>query len=184
MKLIMLGIQGSGKGTQSKKLSEKYGMLHICVGDLLRDHISKKTVIGLEYEKEYVKGNFAPDDIIFQMLDKELKKKESNKKGYILDGFPRSPSQMEWLDQHHFINKCVHLNITKRTALKRLKERNRPDDNDKSIKQRISDYFEKTAPLLEFYKKQHKVEEIDGSLSVEETFKNIEIALKLDVLKK
>jgi len=104
MKLVILGIQGSGKGTQSLKLAKKYGMVHICVGDLLREHIEKKTKIGLEYEEDYKKGKFASDDVIFKMLDDVLHKKSTSKTGYILDGFPRTPSQFEWFQNHHFFN--------------------------------------------------------------------------------
>jgi len=184
MKLIIIGIQGAGKGTQSIKLAEKYGMLHISTGDILRRHISEKTKIGIEYEVECKKGNLAPDDILFKMIDEELSKKEVNKKGFILDGFPRTISQLEWFENHHFINKCIHLNITKKTSVERLKERNRSDDNDKAIKQRISDYFEKTVPIIEFYKKQNKVVEIDASQSINTTFEDIEIDLNLDLLEK
>jgi len=175
----MLGIQGSGKGTQSQKIAKKYGMLHICVGDLLKEQIDRKTKIGLEYAKDYANGKLASPETVFKILGKKLNSKITNKKGFILDGFPRNSIQLDWFEKHYFVNKCIHLNITKREAIGRLSKRNREDDNEEGIKNRIATYYEHTVPIVTYYKNQGKAVEINGNQSIENTFSEIEEKLYL-----
>lgn len=182
MKLIIVGIQGSGKGTQSQKLADKYGMMHISTGNILRYHIENQTTIGKSYEEDYKNGILASDEILFKMINEELRKKEVQKRGFILDGFPRTEAQLEWFSTRFFINKCIHLNITKKTAMERLIARGRDDDNPKAIKKRVSDFIKKTSKIVDYYKKEEKILEVNGEQKEDDVFKEIETLLHLNLI--
>jgi adenylate kinase len=174
--LIILGAPGSGKGTLSKQLEEKYGIHHISTGDLIRksdDPELKKIIDG---------GNFLPDDMMIKMLRKELKKVDPAD-GIILDGFPRTIKQAKRLDSMLGkmglgLNHAIFLDLPEDTAKERIRERAKKEDrkddtSDEIINKRFDEYHEKTFPLLDFYKRSRKLISIEAAKGKEEVLKTV-----------
>lgn len=179
LNLVLFGPPGAGKGTQSQKLIEKYGLIHLSTGDLLRGEITQGTTLGLEAKKLMDEGALVPDAVVIGMISNKL---DANKeaKGFIFDGFPRTVAQAEALDnllesKQSAISGMVALQVNddelERRLLLRGKESGRPDDaNPEVIRKRIVEYNNKTAPVADFYKEQNKFKSINGIGSVEEIF--------------
>ena len=182
LNLVLFGPPGAGKGTQSQKLIEKYGLIHLSTGDLLRGEISQGTTLGLEAKKLMDEGTLVPDSVVIGMISNKL---DANKeaKGFIFDGFPRTVAQAEALDnllesKQSAISGMIALVVNddelERRLLLRGKESGRPDDaNPEVIRKRIVEYNNKTAPVADFYKEQNKFKSINGIGSVEEIFEAI-----------
>lgn len=180
--LILFGPPGSGKGTQAKKLVEKYGLLHISTGDLFRYEMGNNTPLGLEAKSYIEKGALVPDSVTVGMLRNKV---EANPKvpGYIFDGFPRTIPQSEALDalvaeKNNQISKLVMLDVDDDELVKRLLERGktsgRKDDaNEKVIRNRIVVYKQKTAPVFDFYAAQNKSVKVNGLGTVETIFSRL-----------
>jgi adenylate kinase len=179
LNLVLFGPPGAGKGTQSHKLIEKYGLIHLSTGDLLRSEISQGTVLGLEAKKLMDQGILVPDEVVIGMISSKLDANK-NAKGFIFDAFPRTVAQAEALDRlleskKTPISGMVALVVDdvelEHRLLLRGKESGRPDDaNPEVIRKRIKEYNDKTAPVAGFYKSQNKFTSIDGTGSVEEVF--------------
>jgi len=179
LNLVLFGPPGAGKGTQSQKLIEKYGLIHLSTGDLLRGEITQGTALGLEAKKLMDQGILVPDAVVIGMISHKL---DANKeaKGFIFDGFPRTVAQADALDQlleskNAPISGMIALEVDAEELLKRLllrgKDSGRPDDaNPEVIRKRIKEYNDKTAPVADFYKKQNKFSSINGIGSVDEIF--------------
>ncbi|MDB5146575.1 MAG: adenylate kinase [Mucilaginibacter sp.] len=179
LNLVLFGPPGAGKGTQSKKLIEKYDLIHLSTGDLLRGEIAQGTELGLEAKKLMDDGKLVPDAVVIGMISNKL---DANKdaKGFIFDGFPRTVAQAEALDQlleskQSAISGMIALEVgddeLERRLLERGKESGRPDDaNPEVIRKRIKEYNDKTAPVAGFYQKQDKFTSINGVGSVDEIF--------------
>ena len=179
LNLVLFGPPGAGKGTQSQKLIEKYGLIHLSTGDLLRSEISQGTELGLEAKKLMDHGSLVPDEVVIGMISHKL---DSNKdaKGFIFDGFPRTVAQAEALDQllatkNAPILGMIALEVTdaelEHRLLQRGKASGRPDDaHPEVIQKRIKEYNDKTAPVAGFYKNQHKLKSINGIGSIDEIF--------------
>ena len=179
LNLVLFGPPGAGKGTQSQKLIEKYGLIHLSTGDLLRGEISQGTALGLEAKKLMDQGVLVPDAVVIGMISNKL---DANKNagGFIFDGFPRTVAQAEALDsllktKESAISGMVALVVNddelEHRLLLRGKESGRPDDaNPEVIRKRIKEYNDKTAPVAEFYKNQNKFKSINGIGSVDEIF--------------
>ncbi|WPU98109.1 adenylate kinase [Mucilaginibacter sp. cycad4] len=179
LNLVLFGPPGAGKGTQSKKLIEKYDLIHLSTGDLLRGEIAQGTALGLEAKKLMDDGKLVPDEVVIGMISNKL---DANKeaKGFIFDGFPRTVAQAEALDQlleskESAISGMIALEVgddeLERRLLERGKESGRPDDaNPEVIRKRIKEYNDKTAPVAGFYQKQDKFTSINGVGSVDEIF--------------
>ena len=179
LNLVLFGPPGAGKGTQSQKLIEKYGLIHLSTGDLLRGEITQGTTLGLEAKKLMDEGALVPDAVVIGMISNKL---DSNKeaKGFIFDGFPRTVAQAEALDNlliskqsqiSGMIALVVNDDELERRLLLRGKESGRPDDaNPEVIRKRIVEYNSKTAPVADFYKAQNKFKSINGIGTVEEIF--------------
>jgi adenylate kinase len=182
LNLVLFGPPGAGKGTQSQKLIEKYGLIHLSTGDLLRGEISQGTTLGLEAKKLMDEGALVPDAVVIGMISNKL---DANKdaKGFIFDGFPRTVAQAEALDnllesKQSAISGMIALVVNddelERRLLLRGKESGRPDDaNPEVIRKRIVEYNNKTAPVADFYKAQNKFKSINGIGSVDEIFEAI-----------
>jgi adenylate kinase len=179
LNLVLFGPPGAGKGTQSQKLIEKHGLIHLSTGDLLRGEISQGTALGLEAKKLMDEGKLVPDEVVIGMISHKL---DANKdaKGFIFDGFPRTVAQAEALDllletKNAPISGMVALEVTddelEQRLLLRGKDSGRPDDaNPEVIRKRIKEYNDKTAPVAGFYKNQHKFKSINGIGSIHEIF--------------
>ena len=176
--LILFGPPGSGKGTQSANLINKYGLQHLSTGDLLRDEISRSTALGMEAKKFMDAGQLVPDAVVIGMIGSKLDE-NSAARGFIFDGFPRTTAQAEALDnllalKNTEISTMLALEVSEEELKKRLLLRGevsgRSDDNEEVIEKRIKEYKAKTEPVANFYAAQGKLERIDGEGSVEEIF--------------
>ena len=183
--IVLLGAPGSGKGTQAKKIMQKYGLLHISTGDLIRKEIKEGTDFGKMAAKIINKGNLLSDEFVVSMIENVIKTNQ-NDQGFLFDGFPRTKVQAQMLDEMLEKNgdkvslimllKVPYDKLMIR-MLKRAKEEGRPDDNENVIKNRFEEYKSKTLPVATYYREQNKCREIDGDREVEEVFKTVEKVL-------
>ena len=170
--IVLFGPPGSGKGTQAQNLIQKFNLKQISTGDLFRHNIKNETELG-KLAKSYMdKGELVPDQVTIDMLTDELKK-PTDAKGFIFDGFPRTAFQTEALEGivkdvlNAQIDICLSLVVEDEILVKRLLERGktsgRSDDADENIiRNRIKEYYTKTAEVAELYKKQGKYVEVNG----------------------
>ena len=180
--LILFGPPGSGKGTQSEQLIERYGLKHISTGDLLRSELSRQTALGLEAMKFMDKGQLVPDEVVIGMISSALDENPAAK-GFLFDGFPRTAAQAEALDKLLELKKSaiavmLALDVSDEELVKRLEKRGetsgRSDDsNQQVIKARIVEYNNKTAPVADYYRKFNKVVMIKGEGSINEIFDSL-----------
>ncbi len=176
--LVLFGPPGSGKGTQSISIIEKYKLIHVSTGDLLRSEVSNETPLGLEAKKYMDQGMLVPDEVVIGMISTKLDENpEAN--GFIFDGFPRTVAQAEALDnllefKNNPITVVLSLKVSEAELKKRLISRGevsgRSDDNEEVIVKRIKEYHSKTAPVSDYYKKNDKLVEINGEGEVSEVF--------------
>ena len=184
LNLIIFGPPGAGKGTQAELSSKKYGLTHLSSGELLRKEL-KNGELGGQIKKCQDSGQLVPDSIIIAMVEKAVRR-QLNKNGIILDGYPRNIKQAEKLDlflskNGQKIDKVINIRLGESEASRRMllrgKTSGRSDDNLKTIKSRHKIYREQTKPLLDYYRQQKKIISIDGRPTIKEVFKKIETAL-------
>jgi len=189
LNLVLFGPPGAGKGTQSQKLIEKFQLVHLSTGDLLRNEIARGSDLGLEAKKLMDEGKLVPDEVVIGMISNKLKE-NPDAKGFIFDGFPRTVAQADALDtlleQHkEHISGMISLEVDDEELEKRLllrgKDSGRSDDaNPEVIRKRIAEYKSKTTPVANFYNEQGKLNTVYGIGSIDEIFSNIsEIVAKL-----
>ncbi len=178
MKLLIMGPPGAGKGTQAEILAEKYNLLHLSTGDILRHEINKKTAVGLEAQSYMNRGNLVPDNVLLTIVKNALTKLKDS--GVILDGFPRTVPQAEGLDKifenldskiDYILNIHVEPNILINRLIERAKNSGREDDTEEVIINRQKVYQDLTAPLIDFYKDE--IIQIDGDGPIEEVTNRI-----------
>ncbi|MFM2361345.1 MAG: hypothetical protein RLZZ316_247 [Bacteroidota bacterium] len=177
--LILFGPPGSGKGTQSEKLINKFGLKHLSTGDLLRSEIANQTKLGLEAKSLMDKGQLVPDAVVVGMISSALDN-NPHAKGFLFDGFPRTTAQAEALDnllsqRGAAINILLALNVTEEELVKRLLNRGltsgRSDDtNEEVVRARIVEYNKKTSAVADYYRQFDKVVMIKGEGTVDEIF--------------
>jgi adenylate kinase len=179
LNIVLFGPPGAGKGTQSKQLIDKYQLVHLSTGDILRAEISEGTALGLEAKKLMDQGTLVPDEIVIGMISNKL---DNNRhaKGFIFDGFPRTTNQAKALDNLLFekntaVTLMLALEVTDEELTQRLllrgKESGRADDqNEEIIRNRIMEYNTKTAPLKYYYQDQKKYKSVQGIGSIEQIF--------------
>jgi len=179
--LILFGPPGSGKGTQSIKIAEKYGLEHISTGEIFRYEIKHKTEIGLKVKNVIESGELVTDELLLEVLQNELKK-HKDIKGFIFDGYPRTLVQAGHLDDlmeemnmkiSYVISLDVHDDELISRLLLRAKETNRTDDTEEVIKQRLVVYNNQTKPLIDYYSKQGKLLTVPGVGSIDDIFNTI-----------
>lgn len=184
--LVVFGAPGSGKGTQSAKLIDEYGLYHISTGELLRGHIAQGTELGKIADSYISKGNLIPDDLMVSILEHELDNNEGTRKGVIFDGFPRTLEQARALNEMMArrgteIHAVVGLEVDDDELMHRLvergKESGRSDDNPETIKSRLKVYHSQTQPLRDFYVNEGKYHSIKGTGTVDEIFHDIRRSL-------
>lgn len=187
MNIVLFGGPGSGKGTQSARLIDKYGLYHISTGELLRDHIKRETEIGKTANEYISKGNLIPDDLMISIIEEVLDKEAKDKRGVILDGFPRTIAQAEELekflksrgsDLHAVVGLEVPDEELTTRLLKRAEESGRSDDNPETISKRLEVYHNQTQPLRDHYIKKGKYIPINGTGNVDDIFHSIKSGLK------
>lgn len=178
MKLLIMGPPGAGKGTQAKILAEKYNLIHLSTGDILRREIKKKTAIGLEGQSYMNRGNLVPDNVLLSIMDSTLISLKDS--GIILDGFPRTIPQAEGLNIifenldskiDHVLNIHVEEQILINRLIERAQSSGRADDTEEVITKRQKVYAKLTAPLVNFYK--NNIIQIDGDGSIDQVTQRI-----------
>ncbi len=209
MNIIMLGPPNSGKGTNSKLLSQKMGIQHISTGEMFRDEIKKNSALGRKVEKIMASGALVDDKTTIEVVKARLARKDT-KKGYVLDGFPRTLAQAEALQKIKKPTHAVLVDVSEDIILDRMKSRlvcrkceaiygavnmppdkkctkdnselyQRPEDKPEAVKKRLHEYMKQTAPLIDFYKKKGILVtvEVRKPKSIERVLQEIEDALKI-----
>lgn len=169
--LIFLGAPGSGKGTQGQVLATHLDIPHISTGDMLRQAIADGTALGNQAKAYMDKGELVPDQLILGMIEERLGQPDA-KSGWILDGFPRNVTQAIFLDEllvniGHRTQWAINLKVPDEVIVERLLARGRADDNEATIRRRLSVYGEQTAPLIAYFQEQGKLYALDGNQAIE-----------------
>ncbi len=180
--LILFGPPGSGKGTQAAKLVERYRVVHISTGDLFRREIGNGTPLGKEAQAYMSRGELVPDEVTIGMLRNKVEA-HPEAQGFIFDGFPRTIPQAEALDrlmaeEGSAIHLLIALDVDDEEIVRRIKGRaaisGRADDaNESIIRNRIEVYKSETAPVFDYYARQHKSHRVNGIGSIEEIFERL-----------
>ena len=200
MNIIILGPPASGKGTQAKLIAEKFAMQHISTGDLLREEAAKGTPQGQKIKKTMEEGKLILFELVMKLVKKKIQESEHD---IIFDGFPRNLDQAEKLDEITQIDLVLSIKVSDDVVVKRVTSRRtcqkcgaifgdkvppkkpgvcdlcggklfqRDDEQPEVVKKRLEVYRDQTEPLLEYYKPRNLVQEVDGTKSVEEVFKDI-----------
>lgn len=176
------GIQGSGKGTQALKLARELDLVHISTGDWCRWHIKNKTIYA--YELEIINlGGMVPDALIIELVQKRLDWHDPLRP-FLLDGFPRTRPQADYLFKHYQFAAIIHLDLPTEIALDRALKRieggsTRADDTYEGLQRRFALYRQYTQPLLDYYEQQGILHIIDGSGSIDQVFDRIVDSLKM-----
>ena len=182
LNIVLFGPPGAGKGTQSEKLIEKYGLVHLSTGDILRSEIARGTALGMEAKQIMDRGDLVSDEIVIGMIETKLDA-NPNANGFIFDGFPRTQTQAIALDdllqkKGTAISAMLSLEVDNDELVKRLllrgKESGRADDqNEEIIRNRVNEYNTKTLPLKNYYSEQAKYHSIHGVGSIDSIFKQL-----------
>jgi adenylate kinase len=188
--IVLFGPPGSGKGTQSEKIVERFGLVHLSTGNLLRQEISDKTPLGVEARNFMDKGQLVPDEVVIGMIDSCLEK-HANAKGFLFDGFPRTVAQAEALDRllslkKTAICKVLALEVSEDELIKRLLKRGetsgRSDDtNEDVIRKRFAVYKGETEPVAAYYKTAGKLVRIKGEGSVDQIFDSLSTCITEEI---
>ncbi len=181
MRIILLAPPGAGKGTQAGRLSEKYRIPHVETGMIIRNAVRNETPAGIK-AKEYVEnGKLVPDEIVVELIRERIERDDCET-GFILDGFPRTVPQAKAFDemaddQDIKLDVVVFLDVANDVAKERLLDRGRDDDTPGAIEQRLEEYRNKTAPLIDFYREQELLVKVDGEQSIDAVTNSIEEAI-------
>jgi len=181
LNIVLFGPPGAGKGTQSQKIIEKYQLRHLATGDMLRAAIRERTPIGIEAQKFIDKGQLVPDEMVIDLIARELENHEVT--GFVFDGFPRTTVQARKLDEMLEAKKApitimlaleVEYNELLARLLNRGKLSDRSDDQDESIiRGRLDIYAKTTLPVMDYYKAQGKYRGVNGMGTIDEVFERI-----------
>jgi adenylate kinase len=181
LNIALFGPPGSGKGTQSELLLEKYKLEHISTGDILRDQIARQTDLGLQAKLLIDKGQLVPDELIVQLLEARMTEK-ADANGFLFDGFPRNNSQASILENlllklNTSLTCMISLEVDQNELMRRLLERakvqGRSDDTEEVISARFKEYESKTLPVIAFYKDRGIYIPVKGVGTIKEIFESI-----------
>lgn len=210
MKVIFLGMPGTGKGTMGSVVKEKHGFEHISTGDLLRNAIANQTETGMKAKEFYDRGELVPDEIVLELLKEKIQQLEEDAK-ILLDGYPRNVEQAKVLKEIVDIDKVINLTLDKNLLMKRLNGRRncpnckkiyniysrqpkeegmcddcgteliqRDDDKDEIINSRLDTYNKETFPLIEFYNNEGILQNVELTNDFEDNYSKVKEALGLD----
>ena len=191
MRIVLLGPPGAGKGTQAKELVSKYGIVQLSTGDMLRAAVAAGTPIGLKAKDIMARGALVPDEVVVAIVSDRIDQADA-KRGFILDGFPRTVPQAEALDRMLAekglrLDAVVELKVDPDILVRRIATRVeemkargeplRPDDNPEVLKQRLAAYQAQTAPLVDYYRGKGALRTVDGMASIDDVAQAIGRAL-------
>jgi adenylate kinase len=186
MNVLLLGPQGSGKGTQAKRIAKSYGIPHIATGDMIREMKELDTPVGREVKAVYDAGQLVQDDLIIRMIRDRLDRGDTIP-GFVLDGFPRNMAQAEALDEllgelGRDLDVVFELQVPREVLLERIRKRaaeeNRSDDTPDAVRRRLEIYERDTAPLVEYYRTTRgNVVGIHADRTIDEIFAEIRATL-------
>ncbi len=185
MRLLILGAPGAGKGTQAVHIAKRLGIPAISTGDIFRKNISEETELGLKVKSILASGGFVPDDVTIDIVRDRLAEEDAQS-GFLLDGFPRTPGQVEALDemlsdQGSSLDAVVELTVDTDEVVQRLlqraQEQGRDDDTEEVIRERMNLYAEETAPLSSIYRSRGVLIHVDGMGDVDEVTNRVFAAL-------
>ncbi|MGN6103359.1 MAG: adenylate kinase [Devosia sp.] len=186
MRLILLGPPGAGKGTQAKNLIDTYGIPQLSTGDILRAAIRAETPLGLQAKAIVDRGDLVSDEIVNGIVSERLDEPDA-RKGFILDGFPRTIPQAEALDRmlaekgiklDAVVELTADADTLTRRIISRARESGRADDNEEVVRNRLAVYAEQTAPLVEYYRSKGLLKSVDGMAPIAEVTAAIRRALE------
>jgi adenylate kinase len=181
MRLILLGPPGAGKGTQAQRLVDRYGIVQLSTGDMLRAAVAAGTPVGLKAKDIMARGELVPDDVVVAIVSDRIDQPDA-RKGFILDGFPRTVPQAEALDtmldrKGLKLDAVIELKVDPRILVERIEKRIaetrargepvRADDNPEALEKRLAAYEAQTAPLIDYYGKKGALKTVDGMAAIE-----------------
>lgn len=187
MRLILLGPPGAGKGTQAQLLVQKHGIVQLSTGDMLRAAVAAGTPVGLQAKEIMASGGLVPDDVVVGIISDRIEQPDA-KKGFILDGFPRTVPQAQALDallkkKNLKLDAVVELRVNESALLQRvetrvaqMRERGeaiRADDTPEVLSKRLASYRAQTEPLVDYYSEKRKLATVDGMMSIDEVTSKI-----------
>ncbi len=187
MRLILLGPPGSGKGTQAQRLVERYGIVQLSTGEMLRAAVAAGTPVGLQAKDIMAAGGLVPDEIVVSIIADRIEQPDA-KRGFVLDGFPRTVPQAEALDEllkhrHMKLDAVVELRVNESALLERVETRAaqmrsrgeevRVDDTPDVLTKRLASYRAQTEPLIHYYSERRKLLTVDGMMTIEEVTREI-----------
>jgi len=185
VRLLIVGPPGAGKGTQSARISQRFGVPTISTGDIFRSNIANGTPLGKQVKAIVDAGDYVPDDLTNALVADRLGETDADG-GFLLDGYPRTPEQVEYLDgllaeRGHSLDAVVQLIADQDEVVRRLRQRaveqGRTDDTEEAIRHRQEVYQRETAPLLDMFRERGLLIEIDGLGPVDEVAERISAAL-------
>ena len=186
MNILLLGPQGSGKGTQAKRIADDFGLAHISTGEMLRHAIAAETPLGLAVKVIVESGALVPDGLMIGLIRERLDE-DDTREGFILDGFPRTIAQAEALDAMlgeigRDLDIVFELQVPDEVSMERLAKRaveeGRRDDTPEAIARRLAEYHEKTEPLVGYYRLRGNLVGVHGEKTIDEVFREIQEALQ------
>jgi adenylate kinase len=182
LRMVILGRQGSGKGTQSLHVADSLGCIHVSTGDMLRAAVAEGTPLGREAEAIMESGGLVSDDIMNGIVAERLAKADIVMSGVMLDGFPRTADQADTLerilaDLGQTLTVAINLDVPVEVVTERMLARQREDDTPEAIERRLSLYEEQTAPLLDWFAARDLLVTVDGVGSEEEVFARLTAAI-------
>ena len=187
-KYIIIGPQGSGKGTQARLLSDSFDFVHISIGDIFRWNMTNHTKLAARITRIMNEGRLVPDEIVEEVVRQRMEQHDWNF-GFVLDGFPRTRSQAEYLFENWNLDKAIYLDIPEDVVFGRVMQRvaegqgggftKRLDDNPQALRVRLQEFHEKTQPLLRLFEHKGMLVTIDGNQSIERVFDSIVATLGL-----
>jgi adenylate kinase len=183
VRLIFLGPPGAGKGTQAQVLAEICQIPHISTGEILRNAITQKTLLGQKAQKYVDGGELVPDELILDLIRERLSENDVQN-GWILDGFPRNVSQAAFLDEllkelNQIAEYVVYLAVPDGILIERLLVRGRKDDNEDTIRRRLEVYLEQTKPVIDYYHDHGTLHTIDGNQTLEAVTQSLKQAIQI-----
>ncbi len=179
LRLVILGRQGSGKGTQCMRLSESYGTIHISTGDILRAAVETQTELGKKAKLIMDAGDLVPDEIINGIVAERIEKKDVLESGFILDGYPRTSAQAqalegELLSKGLSLDLAINLEVPVDEVTQRMLDRSRADDTEEAITRRLEIYENETAPLLKWFEERNNLVVVDGLGTEDKVFSRLQ----------